>query len=464
MTLPLVRDTAAFDLKAFQTYEKALRKRVDAGKIPGYCSAVVYKGKLLHSDAYGYADPARRLRYGPDVLCRLYCMSKPFVAVGVLILQERGLLSVRDAVAKYLPCFKHVTKVSRPSAVFQAADKRPRPFTILHCLTHTTGLTYGTDFNRAPSSPSTKMCDALVQRTESGQIGSLEQFVNELAQLPLRFEPGKEYSYSYSIDVLCRVIEVVSGMKISAFLEKELFRPLGMKSTSFSFTPKQAHKLAALFAGRHSAVDLGQKLKDLPRSKHALCRIDGQRPKESKWCRGNHCKVESGGGMMGANMGGLISTVNDCARFFGMLACGGALSNVRILQEATVKSFCMSDLLPKVITSGRQQRSNGVPFGWTALGEIGVPLSARDPKPDTKDSFEVGEVGGGGAACTYWSINPCRDLAIVWFTQCMDNDPYVKEEENIYVAVRKAVPRSCEQQDRRRVKKSILKKKIGLRR
>merc|ERR1719335_2159629 len=155
---------------------------------------------------------------------------------------------------------------------------------------------------------------------------------------------------------------------------------------------------------------------------------------------------------MGHNMGGLVSTVHDSIRFLGMLAGGGALGKVRILKEATTKRFCYTDLLPQVITSGKQQKADNVSFGWTALGEMGVPLGPRDAKPDEKDSFEVGEVGGGGAACTYWSINPSRDLAVAWFTQQMDNDPYVLEEENIYAAARKAVPKSTTSRGKMKVR------------
>merc|ERR1712118_129743 len=134
---------------------------------------------------------------------------------------------------------------------------------------------------------------------------------------------------------------------------------------------------------------------------------------------------------------------------------------VRILNEATVKRFCYKDLLPEVITTGKQQKADNTSFGWTAIGEMGVPLGPRDTKPDEKDSFEVGECGGGGAACTYWSINPSRDLAIVWFTQQMDNDPYVKEEENIYAAARKAVPKSIKSKGPMGVRKTIKKAESG---
>jgi len=449
--------TSGLDMTPFKTYEQALRKRVDKGCIPGYCSAVIYQGKLLHCDAYGYADQDTKLKYGPDTICRLYCMSKPFVATGILLLHDRGLLKLDDPVQKYVPSFRGVKVVSRNSAIFKTNAAQPKPFTIKNCLTHSAGLPYGTSFNEPPSSAETKMCLHLVQGTEEGRIASLEQFVDELAKCPLRFAPGERYGYSYGLDVLGRVIEVVSGMKLSKFLRREIFAPLGMQDTDFSVPKSKAKRLAALYASRDSAIKLGVKPSGLSRAKGALCRIDGSKTDDSKWLQGQNCPVESGGGFMGTNMGGLVSTVNDCARFLAMISLGGEFDGKRILQESTVKQYCLPDLFPQVITGGKKQRESGRPFGWSALGEVGVPRTARDAPPDTKDDFEIGECGGGGAACTYWSINPSRELAILWFTQSMDNDPYVKESENIYVAGRRVAPLK-----QNNVKKSKLTKGINM--
>lgn len=436
-----VQDTSGLDLKPFVAYEKALRKRVDKGKIPGYCSAVIYKGELLHSDAYGYADPDRRVKYGPDTIVRLYCMSKPFVAVCILMLQERGLLSLKDPVSKYIPSFRGVGLAASSKSVFTKSKTKPKAFSIMHCLTHTAGLPYGSSFNEKPSDAETQMCHQLVQGVEEGKIASLQAFVDELARLPLRLVPGKEYHYSFGLDVLGRVIEVVSGMKLSKFLEKEVFRPLKMRDTAFYVPRSKGKRLAALYCGRASAIKVGRKASELPKTKEALCRVDGMKPEQSRWMQGRQCAVESGGGFQGANMGGLVSTLSDSARFMAMLVNGGILDGTRLLSEKSVKRYCLADLFTQgAVPSGKIQRADGKPFGWSALGEIATPRTKSDPPFDTKEDFELGETGGGGAACTYWSVNPTRDLAILWFTQSMDNDPYVTEEENIYVAARKAAP------------------------
>ncbi|CAE8638569.1 unnamed protein product [Polarella glacialis] len=298
------------------------------------------------------------------------------------------------------------------------------------------------DKNQAPDSAESKACHHLVEGVEKGEFRDLAHFIDELAKVPLRAPAGKQYSYSFASDVLGRVVEIASGKSLGEYLKQELFGPLGMHDTGFSFPKSKGSRLAAVFGSRQSAMDLGAKASSLPKGSKALCRLDRERPEESRWSEGRRCKVESGGGSMGANMGGLVSTVADCSRFLAMLSQGGALDGVRVLEPDTVAAYCLPDLLPNVITSGKKQRANGSPFGWTALGEVGVARTKRDTPANTKDDFEIGEVGGGGAACTYWSINPNRDLATVWFTQLMDNDPYVKEEENIYLAARLAVPKS----------------------
>lgn len=436
-----VADRRGFQMEPFEAYERAIRRRVDLGKLPGYCSAVLYQGELLHSDAYGFADPERGLKYGPDVLMRMYCMSKPFVAVSILLLQDRGRLSVNDPVSKYLPNLRRLSVASRANSVRKSVPLKPKAMTILHCLTHTAGFVYGRDFNQEPDSAETKSCHELVRRVEHGEVKSLEQFVDELADVPLRSHPGTQYAYSYATDVLGRLVEVVSGMPLSKFFEKEIFGPLGMRDTAFFFPRSKAHRWAALYASRDSAIMMGAAKSSLPARSEALCRIDGMVPEDSRWSEGRRCRVESGGGIMGANSGGLVSTLSDCMRFFGMLACDGKLgTSRRILKPASIKRYCLLDLLPEVITSGKRQRANRAPFGWSTVGEVGVPRSARDAAPKSNDNFELGEVGGGGAACTYWSINPTRRLATLWFTQSMDNDPYVKDNENIYLAARAAVP------------------------
>eukprot|EP00415_Alexandrium_ostenfeldii_P001591 UN1591 len=125
-----------------------------------------------------------------------------------------------------------------------------------------------------------------------------------------------------------------------------------------------------------------------------------------------------------------------------MLLGRGEFGGTRILRAQTVEQFCFTDLLPACLNSGKQQRAWGAPLGWTALGEIGLPRGSRDATSDVKyNNFEPGEVGYGGAACTFCALNPARDTAILWFTQSLDNEPFIHDDESIYVASRAVLPR-----------------------
>mmetsp|Transcript_64852 Transcript_64852/g.140194 ORF Transcript_64852/g.140194 Transcript_64852/m.140194 type:complete len:185 (+) Transcript_64852:1-555(+) len=140
---------------------------------------------------------------------------------------------------------------------------------------------------------------------------------------------------------------------------------------------------------------------------------------------------------MGHNMGGLVSTLADQARFVAMLLGRGRLGRRRILKEATVERYCLEDLLTQAVP--RRQFQGGKYFGWNALGEIGLRRTGRETRGP--DDFEEGEVGMGGAACVYWSLSPARDMAVLWATQNVDNECWENPAENLWVAARAAVPR-----------------------
>lgn len=239
------------------------------------------------------------------------------------------------------------------------------------------------------------------------------------------------------------MIEVVSGLSLDNFLEKELFKPLGMADTGFSVPTKKLNRLSALYSSLGTAVSLGEATMDRKLDEEwDLIRIDGQTPAESAWAEGKHCPVLSGGGIMGYNCGGLVSTMNDQARLFLMVANGGELpGGPRILRQETVNEMVACDWLALPTCLGAPQTNKGYAgvtapglFGWNALGELGT-----EPCTEEGKVFEEGEYGYAGIAETFWSVNPRRELIILWFTQQVDNFSWSDEEANIWTAARKAV-------------------------
>lgn len=217
---------------------------------------------------------------------------------------------------------------------------------VRHLLLHTAGFSYGIDFGFPPSDLQRRYM-GVVEGVEEGRLRSLAAFVDELAEVPLCFEPGMRYEYGYSTDVLGRVLEVVAGGNLEEVLRKRLFDPLGMADTRFSVAPENLSRLAAIYG---NAVTWGhlhaKKVGAVPTvSKPGLVRIDGNLPEESAWARG-HVRVFSGGGLLGYNRGGLVSTAQDTEAFVRMLLDGGlAPDGTRLLRRQSLAQMERNQLV-----------------------------------------------------------------------------------------------------------------------
>eukprot|EP00928_Gymnodinium_smaydae_P064635 TRINITY_DN47917_c0_g1_i1.p1 TRINITY_DN47917_c0_g1~~TRINITY_DN47917_c0_g1_i1.p1 ORF type:complete len:507 (+),score=111.94 TRINITY_DN47917_c0_g1_i1:191-1522(+) len=406
---------------------------------------VIWRDHVLHLDAHGFADVERRIPMRTDTIVRLYCMSKSVVAAGIMILVEQGKCALDDDVARYIPSFSDVRVAARADATGASpADARPASLpTLRHLLTHTAGLGYGKEFHLPPECPAEESYQPLIDAVEQGDVVSLEDFCDRLAALPLRRAPGTAFEYSYGLDVIGRVIEVVSGMALDAFLEEHLFRPLGMVDTGFAVPASKLDRLAVLYGSRDTAQHLGMDAEPPPGAKPwALMQLDGNTSAASAWAEGRSCRVLSGGGFMGYNRGGLVSTLNDMARFCLAISRGGALpGGARVLREETVRDMVGQDWLRMPQCLGCPQTNKGLPgvtatslFGWNALGELGVNTQEEAP-----NAYEPQEYGYGGIAETFWSINPARELITLWFTQQVDNHSWTSPQANLWAAARKAV-------------------------
>eukprot|EP00927_Polykrikos_kofoidii_P071002 TRINITY_DN6734_c0_g1_i2.p1 TRINITY_DN6734_c0_g1~~TRINITY_DN6734_c0_g1_i2.p1 ORF type:complete len:499 (-),score=61.55 TRINITY_DN6734_c0_g1_i2:150-1646(-) len=423
----------AVDNAALNKFEAAMRKRVDKKLLPGYCSCVIIAGEVAHVSQYGYADMERGVPFTPETIVRVYCQTKTVIACGILILMERGLLKLTDPVGKFIPAFKRLRRVGSGTAISKSAPfspSVPAQFTILRLLTHTAGLGYGNDFGTELTDGHSKMYKPLLDAIDRYEIPNLEEYCDELAKLPLRFKPGESLRYSMGHDICGRIIEVLSGKPLDEFCKTEIFEPLGMCDTGFFVPRKKASRLAALYGNRERAERMAKKFGDyvtnpkpLPRGKSALCRIDGNEPSQSNYVQGRQSKVFAGNGILGSNMGGLVSTLRDQALFFTMLLNGGVVNGVRILQTSTLEEWGFKNLLALPGALGKVRRTGGGWSGWSVLGERGMKRWKRDAKPNT-DDYEDGEIAMGGCANTFWSVNPERDQVSLWFSQTLDSDAW----------------------------------------
>jgi len=354
--------------------EAMTRKHIDDGLMPGAVMLVARRGKVAWLSVQGKRAPDSADPMKADSIFRIYSMTKPLVSIAVMQLVEEGRLQVGDPVANYLP---EIGKMKVGTEV-AGADGKPtlelsdpkRAMTVQDLLRHTSGLTYG--------SRGTSLVNAAYAEQKIGDRSlTVEEMVQHLANVPLKFSPGERWEYGVSVDVLGRLVEVLTGKKLSAAIDERVARPLGMKDTFFQ---APAGKVAR--AAQPGPRPGGQLM--TPRFK-----VD------------DGARYESGGG-------GMMSTVEDYLRFTAALANGGAFHGTRIIGKQTL-AFMTADQ-----TLNRPGRPPGLGFGLgfevrTRIGDAALPGS-------------VGEYGWAGNAGTLFWIDPKEQLIAIYMVQVSDPD------------------------------------------
>ncbi|MBQ9142040.1 MAG: beta-lactamase family protein [Lachnospiraceae bacterium] len=354
-----------------------INEQIEQGEIAGANIMVIHKGKEIFFDNYGYADKENKLAIRRDTIFRMFSMSKPITAVATMILVERGEIDVRDAVSKYIPAFANQT-------VWEDGKEVPanRDITIWDCLNMTTGIPYPHEWSEVG-----KRMDALfkelIARREAGEVVDTQEYMRCIAQIPLEFQPGKEWMYGLSADILGAVIEVVSGKRYSRFLQEEIFLPLGMKDTGFYVPEDKEWRFAKNY--------------DM---------VDGQLVPFTRSHLGEYYKsdvaFESGGA-------GMVSTIEDYSHFAQMLVNGGTYNGVRILGRKTVEYMAQNHLKPDQM--GALNWDSTLGYGYGCLMRVMMN------KGEAGSNGSIGEYGWDGWTGNYLTVNPEEDLVILYFIQ-----------------------------------------------
>ncbi|MGO4884117.1 MAG: serine hydrolase domain-containing protein [Bryobacteraceae bacterium] len=352
---------------------------VESQRIPGAVLLIVRHGKIAFAGTAGYEERKSQKAMQRDAIFRIASMSKPITSVAAMILAEEGKLDIGAPVSQYLPEFKDVTV-----GIEKAAPKRL--MTVQDLLRHTSGLTYGF-FGNTP-------VDELYRKAGLFNSKSLAEMVSGIARLPLLHQPGEFWEYSMSTDVLGRVVEVVSGMDLDAFVAARITGPLHMKDTGYYLNAAQAARLA------HADSLIG--LATDPTKKPAIL---------------------SGGG-------GMFSTADDYARFSQMMLNGGELDGVRILAPKTV-ALMTSDQLPPGTERHTPVATILNAFGPTPEMGTGFGLGfavrvdpGRNPVPGSAGDFSWAGIYG-----TYFWVDPSEKLVAVLMMQVPQavNVPYWRQ-------------------------------------
>ena len=359
-----------------------LQGEVDRQRLPGAVVLVARHGKLALFESLGALDPATAAPMTLDAIFRIYSMTKPIVSVAIMMLMEQGKLLLSDPVAKHLPEYATQKVANLVDGDVQLQAVR-HVATLQDLLRHTAGLTY--EF----------LGNAPVQRQYAQvRIGSRErsntEFSHQLAALPLMFEPGTVWEYGRATDVLGRVVEVVSGQTLGAFLHEQIFKPLGMIDTGFSVPAQHHARIAEPFA-RDPEGGVQMRVIDVR----------------------ENAALESGGG-------GLASTAMDYARFLQFMLNKGVLNGVRLLGPRTV-DFMTTDHLGDIPVNSGASRDllppgHGFGLGFAVRKHLGV---ASVPG-------SVGTYFWGGLAGTTFFVDPAQDLFACLMLQAPNQREYYR--------------------------------------
>ena len=352
-------------------------REVESARTAGVSLLVSRRGEELFFDARGFADLEAGEALRRDHIFRLYSMTKPVTAVAAMILVQRGQLDLNMPVSEVLPGFARACVKGRPVE---------RPVTVLHLLNMTSGLTYGD----TATAEGRQLLDHLAdcgQRLHTEQAVTTFEFANALGAIPLAFQPDSDWCYGLSADVLGAVIEAVSGKTFGRFLEEELFRPLNMNDTGFYVPADKYSRLAAVYEQGEDG-----RLKRYT-GDHLLISNKMDRPP----------RFESAGA-------GLASTIDDYARFAGMLLGKGTLEGVQILAPRTVEFLLSGSLTPE------QQRSLRRFGGHEGYTYSHLMRRMTDPGQACLMSRE-GEYGWAGWLGCYFANIPGEDITILLMQQ-----------------------------------------------
>lgn len=374
-------EQAGFSKDRLERINVVMKEHVSAGRLAGASGLIARNGKVVFKDSWGEMKP--------DSIVRMYSMTKGVTGVAAMILYEEGKFSLTDPVSKYLPEFTNV-RVAKESTDASGKTIRytvpaDRPITIRDLFRHTSGLNY-----TGPHDDNGE-----VAYRKIGMEGfypmvtfDLAEGMRRLASVPLNDQPGTTFRYGYSIDVLGRLVEVLSGMTLDQFLEQRIFRPLGMNDTAFFVPQEKWNRLAVLYAPKP--------LGGVERSTSPYQESFKKKP-----------SLRVGGA-------GLTSTLDDYARFYQMLLIDGQLDGIRILGRKSVE-LMRSDHLGSLARVGGLL-AEGEGFGLTSAVNMGPGKSA-----------EIGSEGtyrwGGAAGTTFW-IDPKERLLGIFLIQVLPpNNP-----------------------------------------
>jgi CubicO group peptidase (beta-lactamase class C family) len=392
-----------FDADRLERMTQAFQGYVDSGQLPGAVVLIARKDKVAYFRAFGFRDREQKSAMTTDSIFRIASMTKPIVSAGVMMLAEEGKLDIAAPVSNYLPELRDLqVRVERidPATGKKETVMQPqmRPMTVQDLLRHTAGLVYPPPIGNGPVSDAYRDVNVLDRNT------TLAEMVTKISKLPLANQPGEVWEYSAAVDVLGRIIEVVSGMDLDRFIEERVAKPLGMSSTGFYVREADRDRLA------QPQID--------PATGKRPPMFDAiQKP-----------KLFSGGG-------GLVSTASDYLLFCEMLLHGANPGITRLLSQSTIYLMTSNALKPGIGYSAAQLELFGDVGPTPAMGQgFGLGFAVRTETGQNPLPGSTGSFYWTGSSGTTFFIDPKQQLIIIMMIQVPLSDVSFYRHEVRYLA------------------------------
>jgi CubicO group peptidase (beta-lactamase class C family) len=378
---PATATRAGFSVERLRRVDALLQRYVDEKRLGGAVALVLRDGQPVYEKAVGWSDKEANRPMAMDTIFRIASQTKALTSVAVLSLMEEGRLGLTDPVSRFIPAFASTT-VSVAGASPSTMPAK-RPITIKDLLTHTAGISYGTEPRVAAAYEARGLGPAAGRGWYfADKDDGVCPNIDRLAALPFVAQPGEEWVYGYNTDVLGCVVEKITGQSLDAVIRARITGPLGLTDTQFFLPPAQRSRLATLYG--HDAGGLIERAAEGASGQGHY--VDGPR------------RSFSGGA-------GLLSTARDYARFLEMIRNGGALDGVRILAPRTVQLMTTNQV-------GTLRSTTGLGFG------LGFETTDRY---GANGMDGVGAFGWGGAYGTVYRVDPESRLVMVLMIQLLPN-------------------------------------------
>jgi CubicO group peptidase (beta-lactamase class C family) len=372
-------ETVGLSSERLERIANTVQRSIDDKRIAGAVTLVARRGHVAWFKAQGMADREAGKPMRPDTMFRICSMSKPITTMAVMMLYEEGHFLLEDPVSKYLPEFKNMKVLVKPVSGAPYTIPATGEITVRDLLRHTSGITYQWNGDLGPMYKGANVASGLLQYD-----GTIGDSTKRLAALPLLFNPGEKWEYSLGVDVLGRLVEVVSGKPLDEFFRIRIFEPLGMKDTYFYPPDNKLDRLATAYTYYD---DKGlNRFPDAPVTEGSLTYSADYPARGPK-------KLFSGGA-------GLVSTAADYARFCQFMLDEGKVGATRLLSRKSVELMTHDQL-------GKISPEQGFGLGFGVNG-VKAPLS---------ELGSAGEYSWGGFFYTAFTIDPKEQMIVIFMGQ-----------------------------------------------